>query len=670
MMRTGLYIMIALLVSMMPATALAEIKLDKEIKKILNSNLPVQKAADSALWVVNEYSLRNPNREAYLECANVNVKRLIPFVEKHHVELLTRAIICDMAAQDFLRAGQDNLEKFKHYNDKALEYARLADSQYYQARILDHRYLFEANYGDAQKGYELANEAIKLYKQCGKDCDRYITALLYGQAAIYLRSNDIAGIKKIADKLKEFITTARPENRDYVRYNYYSIHSAYYSVSVENGKSANRKADIDSINDLSLKTIQLLESAKGEWGHYSVNPQWDYYNRAVFFINYKEHPSVDSVEYYLNRGQAMNKKGLMSTQIEYAISADQLRAEMWMKHGSFEKAKDILLKLIDKIGKAEGFNNLISDKCETYKCLIEISRQSGHYKEALEYMETLSQLERERYDSKRAEALKDAEVKYQTQETELALAQSEAKKNNILMWLFAATGLLLIAIIIFVAYANRQRRRRLQKEVETANLRAEVGKQYIEGLEAERSRMASELHDGVCNDLLAIHKNLKNGGNVEAADHLIQTCYESVRRISHELMPPEFDYASLDEVIRFYIAKQSEVNKGAIEFEYKSNADEAWSVVPERTALEAYRICQEAIGNAVKHSGANHIGVTLELDSRKLTLRIIDNGHFISQGKSGIGLSSIIKRANALGGHIAVAHPENAGTELFLTIIL
>ena len=118
-----------------------------------------------------------------------------------------------------------------------------------------------------------------------------------------------------------------------------------------------------------------------------------------------------------------------------------------------------------------------------------------------------------------------------------------------------------------------------QKEIEFAKLRADIGqqltRQYIDGLENERQRMSRELHDGVCNDLLAIEMNISSGKSVESTLNLIGACREAVRRISHELMPPEFAYANIDEVVRFYVNKQAEANSGKVAINYTSTINDA-----------------------------------------------------------------------------------------------
>lgn len=332
----------------------------------------------------------------------------------------------------------------------------------------------------------------------------------------------------------------------------------------------------------------------------------------------------------------------------------------------------------DKILGLEGIDNLPFVKFDCYNNMHLAYSELGDYQNAYKTLLQSNVMRDSLWAQEKAESLRDLTIKYETKETQLALAQSEAKRAGTLMWLFAALAVLLIGAVIFIVYATRQKRRRMQREMEFAKIRADIGRQltqqYIEGLESERRRMAGELHDGVCNDLLAIQMNIKAGKSADSTASMIDACRESVRRISHELMPPEFSYASLDEVVRFFVAKQADANNGKIDFSYDSSAVDAdWSEVPDATALEVYRIVQEATGNAVKHSGADEIKVILTLTKEKLEAAVSDNGIYRQKtpaGKKGVGLDSIRRRANAIGGAVSVEAGESGGTHVKLTVIL
>lgn len=296
----------------------------------------------------------------------------------------------------------------------------------------------------------------------------------------------------------------------------------------------------------------------------------------------------------------------------------------------------------------------------------------GDYRQAYSTLLKSTELRDTIYAREKAESLRDLTVRYETKETELALALSETSRARTLAWLVALGAVLIIVIAGFMIYAARQRRRRLEREMEFASLRADIGRklteQYVEGLENERQRMARELHDGVCNDLLAIQMNMKRGISGEETTRLITACRDSVRRISHELMPPEFAYATLDEVIRYHIGKQMEASAGKTEIEYSSTGTD-WNAVPDDMALEIYRIVQESIGNAVRHSGADRVTVSLDKHDRQLAVTVADNGRGVPSGPrvSG-GLQSMRRRAAAVGAHLSMERSASGGWEIRLRV--
>lgn len=334
------------------------------------------------------------------------------------------------------------------------------------------------------------------------------------------------------------------------------------------------------------------------------------------------------------------------------------------------------LKWFGNILGLDGIDNLPFVKFDCYNNMHLAYSNLGDYKNAYGIILKSNELRDSLWQQEKAESLRDLTVKYETKETELALANSEARRATTLMWLFAAIGLLLIAIIGFIIYAGRQRRRRMLREMEFAKLRAEIGtqltQQYVEGLETERRRMSRELHDGVCNDLLAIQMNIAAGKPSETTAALIDNCRESVRRISHELMPPEFAYASIDEVMRFFINKNAEANEGKTKVSYSSKIAEglSWQDVPDAVGLEVYRIVQEAVGNALKHSGATEISVEMNYEGNLLTVEVSDNGVYsVSSGK-GIGMDSMKRRAKSVKGSIEFFYGEDNGngTKVILTV--
>ncbi|MCH5239980.1 MAG: tetratricopeptide repeat protein [Muribaculaceae bacterium] len=333
------------------------------------------------------------------------------------------------------------------------------------------------------------------------------------------------------------------------------------------------------------------------------------------------------------------------------------------------------IKWFEAILNTEGIDNLPFIQYDCYNNLHIAYSDLGDYEDAYKTLIKSNEVRDSLWQQEKEENLRDLTIKYETQETKLALTESEKKRSEALMWVFISLAILLVFIIVFIVVLNKNRRERLKKEAEYANLRADIGKQltqqYIEGLENERARMSKELHDGVCNDLLAIEMNIKNGSQQENTTELIKLCRDSVRRISHDLMPPEFNYATIDEVVKYFLNKQQEAYEGKIAIEYSSVAEDAqWTEIPDFMALDIYRIIQEAVGNSLKHSGAGKIEVSMKLKGKHLEVEVKDDGKYKLSNSKGIGLESIQKRAKAINAKIDIKTQAEEGTSLKLNLVL
>lgn len=102
--------------------------------------------------------------------------------------------------------------------------------------------------------------------------------------------------------------------------------------------------------------------------------------------------------------------------------------------------------------------------------------------------------------------------------------------------------MVLIAAFLVLLYKKKA----LEKETDLR-----LARQYIDGLESERKRLAKELHDGVCNDLLGIQYYMQTSDAIgkevqQKLFPMIEQTRTDVRFISHELMPPAFQYANLN----------------------------------------------------------------------------------------------------------------------------
>lgn len=276
-----------------------------------------------------------------------------------------------------------------------------------------------------------------------------------------------------------------------------------------------------------------------------------------------------------------------------------------------------------------------------------------NYPEAMEYYAKAYHTADSLHKAEVETELSELSIKYENQEKELEIArltqQHLEQKAKTMQWSVAAVAASSAFLLLAAYYVFRRKRIRKEEELKLAQ-------SYIDGLERERTRLAKDLHDGVCNDLLGIGMNMQYMQPTDESKREILALLEQVRSdvrcISHELMPPKFQVTTLAETVKAYVEGLALPASVQLAFS-KENEEIQWSQVPEEVSYEVYRIMQELLSNILKHSGATEIDVTLTLKRKLLTLQISNNGKNYCgdevRGK-GIGFTTIQERAKAVGG--------------------
>ena len=243
-------------------------------------------------------------------------------------------------------------------------------------------------------------------------------------------------------------------------------------------------------------------------------------------------------------------------------------------------------------------------------------------------------------------------VKYKTLETEMALAESKretAEKANQVLWLVVAVVLLLGVVGIMLYRRRIAAQRALLHEKQS----------YIDGLESERERIAKELHDGVCNDILATKLMLATD-SIHAEQYL-DDVWRNVRQLSHELMPPCFATVTLDTVVRSYVAAISKNGGRDISLNIDTAFD--WSSLPQQVAYEIYRIIQESTANAMKYGDHSAIDISLTASDGNLCVCVANGiGASSADGRHtsdhGIGQQTLQKRADRICAKLTVSEAD------------
>ncbi|MGH2437732.1 MAG: sensor histidine kinase [bacterium] len=200
--------------------------------------------------------------------------------------------------------------------------------------------------------------------------------------------------------------------------------------------------------------------------------------------------------------------------------------------------------------------------------------------------------------------------------------------------------------------------------------------------EQERTRIARELHDelgqlltGIKLDfavLLRRLRELKTPGDVvdrlQSAVGQIDLGIAMVRRIASDLRPALLDHHDLGGAVEHEARKLSAQSGIPI----KVSAQITAPIEPER-ATAAFRIFQEAVTNAIRHSRATTITARLAMRGRRqLVLNVRDNGvgmmAELGEAEHSLGLIGMRERAHALGGDIRITSRPGHGTVVALTL--
>lgn len=321
-----------------------------------------------------------------------------------------------------------------------------------------------------------------------------------------------------------------------------------------------------------------------------------------------------------------------------------------------------------------------------YRMLADCYFRTGMNLEAYEALQVAYRLRDSVFQEEKTQQLSDLTVKYQTQQKELQIVRLNQKnlEQKALYYqtvVVAALVLLVLIVLLSAALVKRQKQKvRIaqmerqvgEKEKEFLKLSGETEKRltrkYIEGLESERERLAKELHDDVCNSLLTLEMEVRNAYpalSKTTATHveMLAEIRNRVRTVSHELMPPAFQYVSIDEMLEDLVEHMNWPSNTTATYESTPEVD--WNLVPAEISFELYRIAQEALSNVLKYSKATRVQISLAWEEGIVKLVISDNGQGfeVEQGISkGIGLRTIRQRIESVGGRLLIESAPSEGT--------
>jgi two-component system sensor histidine kinase UhpB len=194
--------------------------------------------------------------------------------------------------------------------------------------------------------------------------------------------------------------------------------------------------------------------------------------------------------------------------------------------------------------------------------------------------------------------------------------------------------------------------------------------------EAERARIARELHDEVGQTLTGVMLQVEGLAAVipdelrEQLDELRETAREGteeVRRIARRLRPEALEDLGLQSALSALATRVADQARIDIARELDPRLE-----LSQQQELVVYRVAQEALTNVVRHAGAEHVELRLDRDNSNAVLRVRDDGRGLAQADlaSSNGIRGMRERAMLIGADLVISRRRERGTEVKLTIPL
>lgn len=305
------------------------------------------------------------------------------------------------------------------------------------------------------------------------------------------------------------------------------------------------------------------------------------------------------------------------------------------------------LALWNRIDSLSHENNSIP-KDRRLNAMAECLRLMGNTAKALNCMTQAYKIADSTKNSGINRQLSEFSVRYKTQQKELQIASLNREKATQRAHFMTIVLVLTIAIMLFAfCIVTILHKRRIANQRYKLNLR----RKYIQGLESERARLARELHDGVCNDLLGLQILMASGDKTKAQT-VVKEIMTGVRQVSHDLMPPRFNNADISTILADYVTHYPIADCNV---RFSSTSTDRWHNIDEAKAFDIYRITQELMGNIARHSNAHNINVQLTYDNtNKIVLTVENDGTEmrLPAETDGIGLYTTADRVRSMNGEI------------------
>ncbi len=223
-----------------------------------------------------------------------------------------------------------------------------------------------------------------------------------------------------------------------------------------------------------------------------------------------------------------------------------------------------------------------------------------------------------------------------------------------------------MAVLIYPAF-----RRRIAEAVDDLLLGEMRQRASLTAVEDERGRIARDLHDAPLQEISAVIRNLDGRPDTQREAELLRQAAGHLRRVTTELRPPVLDDLGLHSALA-YLADRARAQVTDARVVTDIHPSDPFSArAPAEVELAVFRIVQEAVDNALRHSGGTVISIQATITPREVRASVTDDGVGLSDGAARTalvaghaGLAGMTERAALIGASFSVSSRSPSGTEV------
>jgi signal transduction histidine kinase len=356
---------------------------------------------------------------------------------------------------------------------------------------------------------------------------------------------------------------------------------------------------------------------------------------------------------------------------------------------NYSQARQLMLDLM-KLAQRE---KLLVQQRNAFDILSCIEHETGNDKKVYDYLNGYIDKMSEIYTEEDQKQINFMNGKFQAQKREADIYRLEAekqlqteqmRKKNLFIVAIAILSFLITfsGVILLRYYRQKQKLIKQENEIQKHKIRELENEKILlatqsvlQGEESERQRLAMDLHDGLGGLLFGVKLTLANmKGNViitnegvndfDRALVMLDTSITELRRVAHNMMPEALLKFGLKDTLSDICESLNTVHPMNVRFQFIGQFER----LEQQLEINTYRIAQELINNAIKHSRASELIVQMMQEPGRLCLIVQDNGAGFDVKKAteqkGIGLNSVKSRVESMKGRIDIYSESGIGTEI------